>query len=721
MKRRHTQWGVILLTLVLPIVVVASFAVQAATSQTTVSLASPLAQTNGGQTYLPVVARNFCPVANDVPFLSEWSQSGHNDKTAEAFRHWDAEGSIPTSCAKCHSTPGYRDFLGADGSAPNVVNKAHPTGTTVECTACHNNVTLTKTSVTFPSGITIANLGDESRCMECHQGRASKKQVDDAITSKALPNVDTVTTTLSFINIHYFAAAATQYGTQVKGGYEYDGQSYDHKFFHVEGYNTCYQCHDQHSLELKISECTACHPGVTTADDFANARMAGSLGDYDGDGNFTEGVGQEIAGLQEKLYTAIKAYGNEISHKAIAYDSHTHPYFFIDTNGNGQVDPDEAKSANRYNAFTARLLKAAYNYQVSQKDPGKFAHNGKYIIQILHDSIVDVNKAISAKVDMSKAWRIDPGHFAGSEEAFRHWDEEGEVPAGCARCHSSEGLHVYHKDRANVSEEVSNGFKCTTCHASLGGDWPRYAFDNATFPSGAVATFGKGADPNLCLQCHQGRSSGKSVVQAIAGKELDTVTTTLRFINIHYFAAGATLFGSDVNGLYEYAGKTYKGRFMHVGPFDTCTECHNTHKLEVRVGDPGLNCSSCHPVATSVEKLVDIRMGGPDYDGDGNTTEGIAGEIRTMADRLLTAMQAYADAREGVDPIVYNPNSYPYFFNDKGTGYATWTPRLLRTAYIYQYVQKDPGGFAHNGKYIIQVLYDALMDLSVDVSGMTRP
>jgi len=36
---------------------------------------------------------------------------------------------------------------------------------------------------------------------------------------------------------------------------------------------------------------------------------------------------------------------------------------------------------------------------------------------------------------------------------------------------------------------------------------------------------------------------------------------------------------------------------------------------------------------------------------------------------------------------------------------------LLRAAYNYQYAMKDPGAFAHNGKYVIQALYDSLEDL----------
>jgi hypothetical protein len=45
----------------------------------------------------------------------------------------------------------------------------------------------------------------------------------------------------------------------------------------------------------------------------------------------------------------------------------------------------------------------------------------------------------------------------------------------------------------------------------------------------------------------------------------------------------------------------------------------------------------------------------------------------------------------------------------------------LKAAYNYQYAQKDPGAFAHNAKYVLQVLYDSLEDIGADVSGMTRP
>jgi hypothetical protein len=661
----------------------------------------------------------------EIPFLEEWLSSGHADAAAEAFVHWNEESpaEVPENCAKCHSTPGYLDFVGADGSAAGAVDAAAPVGTTVECVACHNNVTLTMNNVVMPSGVEITNLGDESRCMQCHQGRASKVQVDESIAAANLTDDDTVSADLGFTNIHYYAAAATKYGTLAQGGYQYEGKSYDGNFAHVEAYDTCIECHDSHSLQVKVDECQACHEGVASVDDLKNVRMEGSLVDYDGDGDTEEGIAAEIEGLQTMLFQAIQVYAIEKAQAPIVYDVATHPYFFLDTNKNGQTDPDEANGDNRYNAWTARLAKAAYNYQMSLKDPGAYAHGGKYIIQLLYDSVEDLNAALSNPVDLSEAHRIDDGHFAGSEEAFRHWDEEGMVPAECAKCHSAEGLPVHLQNGTNIAVTPSNGLECSTCHNDL-TTFSRYEVAEVEFPSGAVLTLDD-PDSNLCLNCHQGRESTVSVNNLIEGLEPDAGDESLRFLNVHYFAAGATLFGTEAKGAYEYEGKTYVGRNEHVEEADTCIECHNTHALEVRVE----LCADCHDGVASEEDLRTIRESGDDFDGDGDTDEGMAAEIDTMREALYAAIQDYAQNTAGT-ALVYNTQSYPYFFADaNGNGeadegeeaFTAWTPRLLQAAYNYQYSSKDPGTFAHNGVYIIQVLYDSLEDIGADVSGMTRP
>lgn len=666
-----------------------------------------------------------------VPFEEKWVASAHADITAEAFIHWNEDDpkEVPVACAKCHSTPGFQDFTGADGSAAGVVDAAAPIGTVIECQACHNDIVINMDTVIFPSGAEVSGLGAEARCMTCHQGRASTVQVNEGIVEAGLDPVadlDTVSPDVGFTNIHYFAAAATQYGTIAKGGYEYDGKAYDSKFDHVEGYDTCASCHDPHSLEVKVDECQACHTDVETVEDFANIRMVGSLVDYNGNGDMEEGIYAEIEGLRDSLFQAIQAYATEIAGAPIVYDQASYPYFFTDTDNSGAFNEGD----ERYATWTPRLAKAAYNFQVSLKDPGRYAHGGKYIIQLLYDSMEDLNLAISTPIDMSAMSRIDYGHFAGSEEAFRHWDEDGAVPGSCSRCHSATGLPLFLEQGVTINQPTSNGLNCATCHADL-TTFELRASETVKFPSGVTVSLAAdendeaGLKSNLCINCHQGRESTVSVNAALKDLEPNTVSDQIRFRNVHYFAAAATLFGTEVKGAYEYDGLEYLGRNEHVEEFNTCVECHNAHALEVEY----VECAECHENVQTPEDLKAIRVSEIDFDGDGDLTEGIYGEIATVNEVLYAAIQAYAVNTAGA-AIVYNPNSYPYFFaDDNGNGtadegegaFASWTPELLKAAYNYQYGQKDPGAYAHNGQYVLQFLMDSIIGVGGSTDGMTRP
>ena len=365
MKHKYFLVGALLLVAVL---ILAACQSAAPTTSATSAPAQPAATQAPCPTSAPApeCPAPATPVVQSVPFQDEWASSPHNDAKAMAFNDWNETDTkeVPTTCAKCHSTPGFQDFMGADGSEAGKVDKAAPIGTTIQCVACHNEATAVMTSVTFPSGAEIKVAGQKEVCMECHQGRASKVQVDAAIEKAGMKdNLDTVIPDQSFINIHYFAAAATLLGNQVQGGYQYDGKTYDGRNDHVAGFNTCVGCHDQHTLEIKVEDCKACHTNVNTKDDLKNIRMNGSLVDYNGNGDITEGISAELAGLQQMLMTGIQAYAKEKAGAQIAYNADAYPYFFVDTNGDGQASTDEATSENAYKAWTGRLLKAAYNYQ----------------------------------------------------------------------------------------------------------------------------------------------------------------------------------------------------------------------------------------------------------------------------------------------------------------------------------------------------------------------
>ena len=729
-----------------------------------------------------------------------WSTSPHADKTAEAFKHWDADGSVPATCAKCHSTPGFRDYIGADGSAANVVDKAAALGTTVECEVCHadpeNGVVHSRTNVIFPSGAQVSGLGPEAMCMECHQGRASTKSVDDSITAAALPNDDTPSSKLRFINIHYFAASATQFGTMAKGGYQYVDKTYDARFAHIPGYNACNTCHNPHSLEVEIDACHTCHTGIKNPKDI---RYLGSLVDYDGDGDISEGMYYEIEQLKGMLYDYMRAYANLVLGAPVAYDGFTYPYFFNDPNNNGIVDSSEANTANGYSKFSARLLRAAYNYQVSVKDPNGYAHNGKYLIELIFDSIEDLNTKIeggaqaaglhrpavtghvlaaqqnqsgerfrrlpkkggelalegpvepiwageNALSNPAKAGirRTDEGHFDGSSMAFRDWDDSDSVPSTCAKCHSAEGLpYLLENGRIDKNMPISNGFLCVTCHTvpphtRLAGP--------VTFPSGDIKDLGDAS--NLCLNCHQGRASKKSVDTAIAAGP-----GPYGFTNIHYYPAAASFFGSEVHGGYEFAGKTYIGRNIfsnHGGIFTNCIECHfgtksfnrkldNSDDLFHNTEPSKEDCVLCHG-----QDIAQPHPGGdpdkfefagirpaqiPDYDADGNIKESLEAELDGLEDALYSRLQAYANSI-GV-PLAYDEHAYPYFFKDlngnglvdpeeavSANGYRFTAP-LLRGAYNFQFAKKEPCGYIHNPLYIAQILVDSIGHLGGDTKSYT--
>ena len=77
----------------------------------------------------------------------------------------------------------------------------------------------------------------------------------------------------------------------------------------------------------------------------------------------------------------------------------------------------------------------------------------------------------------------------------------------------------------------------------------------------------------------------------------------------------------------------------------------------------------------------------------------------------MAAMQSYASSVAG-SAIVYDGTSHPYFFDEAGEKFISWTPRLLKAAYNYQTSKKDPGAFAHNKKYIVELLQTSLDDIN---------
>jgi hypothetical protein len=417
----------------------------------------------------------------------------------------------------------------------------------------------------------------------------------------------------------------------------------------------------------------------------------------------------------------------------------------VDNNGNGVADDDDTSG---YTAFSARLLKAAYNYQVAKKDPCSYVHNGKYIIELLYDGIEDLNQKLASPTDLSAMHREDEGHFNGGSMPYRDWDSSADysVPSGCARCHSATGLAYYLANGTNVAEPVANGMLCTTCHTA-----PPALRESPTvlFPSGVTAYLADDGS-NLCMQCHQGRASTTSVNSTI---NANPTSKNFSFANIHYFPAAAIFLGTEVKGAYEFAGKTYAGRQPypnHAGKFNTCVECHmgsaetaETGHWTMRdhnVAEPVKErCVFCHGNDISQtfkgadpEKFdfEQIRPGNiPDYDEDGNTTESLKDELLGLQSVLYAQIQVYM---RGIgSPVLYNPDAYPYWYKDtNGNGIldpsettsangARFDARGLRAAFNLHTMVKEPHAFIHNARYAAQILVDSIQHVGGDISAYT--
>jgi hypothetical protein len=675
-------------------------------------------------------AEGYVLATNDI--RDQWARSGHGSIADDAWRHWDEDGEVSSSCAKCHSAEGFLEYA---ATGANVAAAPLPVG--LDCVGCHQQFPTIfdypasypfLDPVEFPSGAELSLHDRSNLCMTCHQGRESGKNVEDEIAD------DGGMGPYTFINIHYYPAAATNFGSEAYGAVHYPDKDYRPRNTfpsHPESFSTCLGCHmtnaedsEPHTWVPDLASCQSCHGGDSLE------TLGGSPSQSKAN----------IDALADELYAEIQSYATDEIGVGIFYDSGAYPYFF--------KEGGPAAFPNRYDQFDATLLRAAYNFQASQKDPFGYIHNGTYIQQYVYDSIEDLGGTPSVAVigrgdltidgsaigtaSKTQQWQIS-GHGAADGEPFRHWDEDDppEVSGRCSRCHTTPGYVEWAGDNETTAHFPNTTVDCWSCHSNFNlyadastrydnlGDNP--ALEPVDFPSGFTATYtgvaGTNAASNICMGCHQGRSSGQDV-----DDEINSDPGPYTFINIHYYPAGATLWGSEVNGGYEYAGETYRGRNVfgvHTNLPDSeilvdCVGCHMNadenqsakHTFLPKVAD----CNACH-AGSSFESLA----GSPRTNFN---------EIETMLDELYAEIQDYASNVIGVG-IFYDSSAYPYFFKEGGGAtfgnrYDQFDDKLLRAAYNYQVGLKDPGGYIHNGVYLKQIFFDSIADLG-GASSVPRP
>jgi hypothetical protein len=833
------------------------------------------------------------PIPADLTQLGgHFVATGHNSgacarcHAGAAFRDFIGADGTPSAV----TTLGYTSTGGVVCTTPATpTTPGLPAGCSVDnatfaagmsCDMCHNGATVlgnlgggtpgTLNQHRFPSGNLVTMDGKAAICSQCHDGGRPGYEVSQLAVNigATLEDAQIVGAGNKTVRAHYLPAASFLFGAEAANASQITGNIYTARNQHG-GKASCSDCHNPHNGSLPpdsqmAATCGKCHfneagASVSSFLELEEVRQFGFEGDIDGDGT-SESVKVEIEGMMAKAYAAIRAYATGVAGTDICYLSNR---MYLDNGagggiaGNGICEVGETTSVCsdgvsttsaactaaggtmsvvEYNRYTPRLLKAGYNYMLVANDPGAWAHNPRYAVEVLYDTIAQLNLGLTTagRAAVPNGKRAFNGHFGAAEDPspyaamFYHGGVNattlevlptmGFTSAACYQCHGGSGGLAAYLATAPADLPTSamankvTAFQCSTCHVNNGRDMASIRNDIATvyFPpqkplpaSNAVAIAANTLPKSfaLCATCHSGRENatsagatitanyalsatglvatagtttsvdvastgwannrykfarvtftsganlGTSVVVSgstattagastiswaaaaalpsavVAGDTFDVVfdasTWGIGFLNPHYLGAAGVLLGSRTHMLYEYPAQTYAGNpFFWGSPHGSphgaeCTGCHqpkaSRHGFEVDLA----YCATCH---VQIPGVGDYRL------------SPLKTNVDALAALLYATVTAYSQAAGNA--VCYNGAAYPYWFADNGTGggvaadgicqageavsanSAKLNAKAALAAYNYKWSQAEPGAYAHNYEYIVQILMDAIVDLN---------
>jgi predicted CXXCH cytochrome family protein len=307
-----------------------------------------------------------------------------------------------------------------------------------------------------------------------------------------------------------------------------------------------------------------------------------------------------------------------------------------------------------------------------------------------------------------------------------HTDYLGDAMGhGCRPCHDGGAPFVgWVVGGSAPSGSATGTIGCRSCHElqqgnAVPGDNNEEAFAQVrefaeghefAFESGAVVDVADLGVNQICFECHKGRVGVKP--------DADTTTQVYGVSYLHYAPVFATLFGNESQMVPTYADKTYVGKFAHFdGTEFGCVDCHNVHDtngndaVKSKMQNADFTCNGCHATGGVLDAAV-LRD-------------------RTVAygERLFETILATYNTR--FDPDL-TPDELETIISSRGASSEIGDNDLAKAASIFKifnYEEGSPqgvlhghgGSWAHNSKFARQVQYDAIEDLSGDLTGLARP
>jgi hypothetical protein len=313
------------------------------------------------------------------------------------------------SCAPCHSGSGFIAWM---DNGKEALEEA-PTPTAITCATCHDphfadatdtqdgHIQLRTIDATLKNGEILTDGGRGKICMNCHQSRQAAAEYainsanvssrfgphhgpqGDLVTGKNIPIMnDDLTNVYAG---HYTFVENSCVSCHMNGDGDVNAE------VNMHGGHT-FSMVDAVSGEDNMAACTGCHPSYSVSFDKVVFNWNG-ITDFDEDGDGTEGLQAEIAGLLDNVAMLLEPVGEP----TISY---------ADVKAN----------------FTEAKGKAFYNYEFILEDRSGGIHNPKLAIGLLIASIRELGGVTSITEEM-----LMPSEYALSQNYPNPFNPETKI------------------------------------------------------------------------------------------------------------------------------------------------------------------------------------------------------------------------------------------------------------------------------------------------------